>query len=342
MSTSSAPTLEDVAREAGVSLATASRVVNGSTRRVAEAYRERVLAAAAKLNYTPNLSAQAVAKGTSNTVTLLVADISDPFFSTIAAGVANAAEKAGLVVTIAVTGRDPLREAELVRSLRGQRPRVMVLAGSRVVDGTGRDVLVDELDAFAANGGRVVIISQHELPFATVSIDNRAGARDLAIELVEAGYRSFAILGGAVNLMTARDRVEGFVEGAATAGVAVSPERIRTGEFTRDGGYASMLELIDAGLEDIDLVFAVNDVMAIGAMAALRDRGVRVPEQIAIAGFDDVSSARDVTPPLTTVRIPLEEVGRTAVEIALGEDGHTASAAVASSVVLRESTPRRV
>src|SRR5688572_26742835 len=109
-------TLHDVAREAGVSLATASRALNGSERKVNEAYREKVLAAAARLNYTPNLSAQAVAKGSTNTVALLVADIADPYFSSIAAGVIRAAEETGLVVTMAVTGRSTARELELVRA----------------------------------------------------------------------------------------------------------------------------------------------------------------------------------------------------------------------------------
>ena len=117
----SSPTLHDVARSAGVSLATASRVLNGSTRKVAEAYRERVEAAAAELGYTANLSAQATARGTSAIIALLVADIADPYFAQIAAGVARGADEAGLVVTIAITERDPQREARLVRALRGQR-----------------------------------------------------------------------------------------------------------------------------------------------------------------------------------------------------------------------------
>ena len=128
----SAPaTLHDVAREAGVSLATASRSLNGSTRKVNEEYRKRVLEAAARLDYSPNLSAQAVARGTTTTVALLVADIADPYFSSIAAGVVAEADTSRLIVTMAATERDPERELELVRTLRGQRPRVMILAGSR-------------------------------------------------------------------------------------------------------------------------------------------------------------------------------------------------------------------
>ena len=118
-------TLHDVAREAGVSLATASRSLNGSTRKVNEELRQRVLETAARLDYSPNLSAQAVARGTTTTVALLVADIADPYFSQIAAGVVAAADAEHLIVTMAATEGDADRELELVRTLRGQRPRAL-------------------------------------------------------------------------------------------------------------------------------------------------------------------------------------------------------------------------
>lgn len=318
------PTLYDVAREAGVSLATASRALNGSERRVKDEYRDRVLAAATKLGYTPNLSAQAVARGGSSTVALLVSDIADPYFSTIAAGVIRAAEAEGLVVTMAVTGRDASREIEFVRMLRGQRPRVIVLAGSRFADEPSRATLVAELEAFESTGGRVVVIGQAQLPFPTVTIDN-AGAELLAARLVELGYRGFAILGGPATLLTARDRVEAFQRGLGDRAATVVHSA-----FTRDAGYEAATQL---DLDGVDLVFAVNDVMAIGAMSALRDRGIAVPQQVAVAGYDDISTARDVTPPLTTVRLDLTAAGAAAV---VGTD-----ALIGATVVVRESTPPR-
>jgi LacI family transcriptional regulator len=140
---SGAATLEEVARAAGVSLATASRALNGSTRNVNPEYRERVLAAARALNYSPNLAAQAVAKGGTSTVALVVADISDPYFASIASGVMRAAEVRALTVTIGSTERRPAREAALVRVLRGQRPRCFILVGSRWSDPGSDRELVD-------------------------------------------------------------------------------------------------------------------------------------------------------------------------------------------------------
>ncbi|MFC9558883.1 LacI family DNA-binding transcriptional regulator [Agromyces sp. NPDC056965] len=334
-------TLHDVAREAGVSLATASRSLNGSTRKVNEDYRQRVLAAAAKLDYSPNLSAQAVARGTSTTVALLVADIADPYFAQIAAGVVREADHEGLVVTMAATERDSERELELVRSLRGQRPRVMILAASRRTDDPTAPALAEELRAFEANGGRVSFIGTAEPPYRSISLDNAVGAESLARALVEAGYRSFAALTGAEGLRTAEDRLGGFLAGLTASGISIDPARIVRPAFTRDGGYDGMRTLIDQGIEGIDAVFAANDVMAIGAMSAIRDVGLLPGRDIAIAGFDDIPTARDVTPPLSTVRLPLEEVGRRALRLALGPLDEAGDFPVRAEVVLRESTPTR-
>jgi LacI family transcriptional regulator len=327
------PTLYDVAREAGVSLATASRALNGSTRVVKPEYRERVLAAATRLGYTANLPAQAVARGASTTVALVVSDISDPYFAAIAAGVIRAAEADGLVVTIAVTNRVASRELELVKMLRGQRPRAIVLAGSRLTSGASEQALVAELEGYRAGGGRVAIISQRGLPFDTVEIDNTGGARELALAAVSLGYRGFAILAGPSDLVTARDRSTAFAEQLPSAPLAVLHS-----DFTRDAGYAAMSSLIDAGLTDVDFVFAVNDVMAIGALTALRDHQISVPQRVALAGFDDVATARDVSPTLTTVHVDLEDAGAAAVALALGDEQFVS---VPTSVVLRESTPGR-
>jgi len=334
-------TLHDVAREAGVSLATASRALNGSARTVNDAYRERVVAAALKLNYTTNLSAQAVAKGSTTSVALLVGDIADPYFSSIAAGVIKGSEDAGLIVTMSVTERSSQRELDLVRALRGQRPRVIILAGSRSAHEEHQSALRQELEAFEAGGGRAVFVSQHELPFDTVRIDNYGGARALAASLVELGYTRFAAITGETALLTATDRLAGFTDGLADHGIHIAPGHIVTGGFTRDGGYEGAVELADRGLDDVELIFAVNDVMAIGAMSGLRSRGIEPGRDIAIAGFDDIQTVRDVTPALTTVRIPLFEVGASALAVALRprDADSERDLSVATAVVLRASTP---
>ena len=333
MSTVRPATLYDVAEQAGVSLATASRVLNGSARIVAEDYRVRVTAAAEALGYHPNRSAQATARGTAAIVALLVADIADPFFSSIAAGVTREAERHGLLVTIAETDRDADREHDLIQQLRGIRPRLLVLAGSRFHHEPGHDRLVAQLRGV---GGDVVLVGQTELPFGAVRIENRRGAEALARELVATGHRTSAVLAGPEGLIAAVERVEGFVEGLRAAG-APEPLAVLHGAFDRDGGYEAAHRYAASGMR-ADVLFAVNDVMAIGAMTALREAGVDVPGTTGVAGFDDIASALDAVPALTTVRIELEEAGERAVRLGLeGGDG----VALGTRVVLRGSTARR-
>ncbi|MET1007667.1 MAG: LacI family DNA-binding transcriptional regulator [Propionibacteriaceae bacterium] len=343
MATEKAPgavTLEEVARVAGVSLATASRALNGSNRKVNPVYRERVLAAARTLKYSPNSAAQAVVKGGTSTVALVVADISDPYFASIASGVMRAAEERGLMVTIGSTERRPERETALVRVLRGQRPRCIILVGSRRDADASNLELVEELAAFEQAGGRVTMISQASLPFRTIDIRNREGAAALAGQLIRHGYRSAAILTGPPDLITGRERALGFADAFAEHGYPIDERWLVPGDFTRDGGFLAAAELRRRGLGEVEVIFAVNDVMAVGAMAYLRGTALRLPEDVAVAGFDDIPSLRDITPALTTASLPLELIGRTAIELALDDDRDASSRVPIFAVpVLRESTP---
>jgi len=333
-------TLSDVARAAGVSQATASRALNGSQRTVNEELRQRIFAAAEKLHYTANLSAQTVARGTSTTVALLVSDIADAYFASMAASVMSAAETAGLRVTIAVTERNVQREIELVRELRGQHARAIILAGSGYLDNDLTPALVRELQMFEEMGGRVVLVSRMDLPFANVDLDNLEGARRLASALVRLGYESFRVLGGERELVATRDRVEGFRQGLASHGILLDESRVIYSGFSWEGGFDAIQAMDDDALADTRLIFAVNDEMALGALAGLRNRGMRVPTDVALAGFDDVRTLRNIVPTLTTVRVPIDDVGRQAIARALEAGDGQQPRVVAATVVLRESTPR--
>ena len=231
-------TLADVAHRAGVSVATASRVLNGSTkRRVGPALSARVVEAAAMLDYSPNAQAQAVARGHTAVVGLVVHDIADPYFSTIAAGAMRVADEHRLTVTLGSTLRSPLRELEYLATLRAQRARAAILAGSRFADRAHARAAGARVEAFRASGGRVALISQHRLEVDTVMPENRAGARALARELLALGHRRFAVLAGPTALLTARDRLNGFRAGLREQDVALARDGVVHGAFTRDGGY---------------------------------------------------------------------------------------------------------
>ncbi|WP_188701070.1 LacI family DNA-binding transcriptional regulator [Microbacterium nanhaiense] len=334
-----AATLHDVAQEAGVSLATASRVLNGSTRKVAESYRERVEAAAARLGYSANFSAQATARGSSHAIALLVANIADSYFSQVAAGVAHAAEEQNLVMSIGITERSPEREARLIRSLRGQRPYGIVLAASRRTSESS-PALAQALADLENDGVRVVTLGSPAdgVTSRTVGIANREGTHELGATLAGLGYREAIVLAADAGLITSDDRVAGFVSGFTEAGG--SEPRILRGELTRDAGYELMTRALAEGVAAGTVVFGASDVVAFGAMSAVRDAGREVGSDIAIAGFGDIDTGRDIVPALTTVRAPLDELGRQAVA-AVTADEWTDPDPLPVDVIVRDSTPGR-
>ncbi|MCS7235019.1 MAG: LacI family DNA-binding transcriptional regulator [Armatimonadota bacterium] len=331
-------TLAEVAKAAGVSLATASRVLSGSGYRVRPELRQRVLAAARGLNYVPNAHAQALVRARTHVVGVVTHDVSDPYFAEIVRGAQRVASRAGRLTIICNTYRDPDREVEYVRLLHAQRVEAILLAGSGWEHLRYGQQMAAAVEAYLATGGRVVVISRHHLPGDAVLPDNFGGARAMAHYLVELGHRKVAVISGPAHLTTTRDRLEGFRQGLSERGVRFDPQWVLPGDFGRDSGEAAAEVLVGRGMP-VTAIFALNDQMAVGALAALRRAGIRVPENVSLAGFDDMSIARDVTPALTTVRIPMEEMGVRAMELALERPSDDLRVVyLPAQVIPREST----
>lgn len=335
-------TLSDVASRAGVSLATASRVLNGSDKRtVSETLTVRVLAAATELDYSPNAQAQAMARGRTSTIGLIVHDIADPYFSCIASAVIASAADHGLLVSVASTQRNPESELRHVDLFRQSRAQAVILAGSRIDDTRLLDSMRAALRAFTRSGGRVACIGQDVLGVNTVVVENRLSAAALARSLHGLGHRRFGVLAGPPTHLTARDRTEGFCYSLAELDVEPAAELVIESDFTRDGGYQATSDMLrrSNGALPIDCLFAVNDVMALGALAALRDCGLRVPEDVALAGFDNIPTLLDVVPPITTVHLPMADLGTAAVDLALDpKSAKIRRTRIHGEVVLRGST----
>jgi LacI family transcriptional regulator len=329
-------TLADVAARAGVSIATASRVVNGSTRVVGETLRQHVLATAAEMGYRPNPHAQAVARGSSTYAGLVVHDVTDPYFSAIASGVLEVADELGLTVALGTSVGGVEQELEHVSLLRAQRARAIIIVGSRTGNRERNRALSAELKAYQDEGGRVSCVSQNRLGVDTVLPENRAGAAALARHVVSLGHRHVGVLAGPPDLLTASDRTRGFRQELADAGVQVE---LFPSDFTWEGGNEAAARAMGAAVAPTCLL-AVNDIMAMGALAALRDLGRDVPGDVSLAGFDDIPALRDAWPPLTTVRLPLVEMGRTAARLAMGgeEPRRQRVVRVRGEVVVRQST----
>jgi len=361
-----ASTLTEVARLAGVSPATASRVLNGSARKPGPDIADRVRQAADSLGYIPNAQAQGLAKSSSGLIGLIVHDIADPYFAAIARGVQEAAREQGRMVLLATTAGAPGDEREAVAAFAARRADSIVIAGSRSAragDADGNADLAAELDRYCRNGGQVAVVG-HPVVGATadgyhvVEVPNEELAASLASELAAVRPNDdFVIIGGPEGLFTSDDRIRGFQRGLARAG-RPSAEILRSA-FNRAGGYEAGLTLAarikaastegkaeegkrDHGRVPGLCIFAVNDVMAIGAAAALRSEGLRIPRDATIAGFDDIETLRDFRPALSTVRLPLEDIGRIATRSAAGsaaaDDAPKALSRVAGQVTLRRST----
>lgn len=338
-------TLAQVASESGVSLATASRVLHGSGRRVVgEAMRARVLETAKALHYVPNAHAQALAAGVTTTVGLITHDVGDPYFGNIARGAMRVATEHGALVLLASTFRDPEQELAHVASLRAQRAQAILLTGSGFSDEAHTRAMLGHLLAFEASGGRVAMVSYHDLPFDVVLPDNHGGGGALADFLFELGHRRLAVIAGPRLLTTVTHRVDGFTDACRRRGVTLDPPQIVEVDFSQEGGYAGARTLIERGL-DCTAIFCVSDVMAIGALEALKEAGVQVPADVSVVGFDDIPIVRQLTPALTTVALPLEEMGRAVMTMALerSDAGPRQTQTAAATVVARQSTapPRR-
>lgn len=332
-------TLETVARQAGVSLATASRVLSNGQRVVNAELRDRVLLAASELRYIPNVHAQALAGASPHTVGVILHDVTDPYFAGIAGGIMRVAHDHGLLVMMASTFRDPEREVAYVSALHAQRARAILLIGSGFEDRSYLRRMTAELRAYQNTGGRVACVSNHSrLPADVVAPNNAQGAADLADTLLDMGHTRFAVVTGPSVLTTVKDRLSGFSGRLNDAGVALPETHRVSGDFTRDGGYAAMTELLGRGL-DITAVFVLNDAMAIGALSACRDTGVRVPDDLSLAGFDDIPIVRDLDPPLTTVHLPLSQLGAEAMALALDKPAaRRRTRRISGEVIVRAST----
>ena len=311
-----AVTLKDVAQRAGVSVPTASRVLSGSNYPVVEELRERVKSVALELDYVPNAQAQGLLRGSTGTIGVLVGDVGDPYFSEIVNGIHERATAENLLVTICHTERDPERELGYFRMLQSHRAHSVIIAGSGLADEEYRAGIAARVKSFRGAGGRVVGIGTPVVEMDRVLVDNRESGRLLGRHLAELGHRDIALISGPEALISSQERYEGLKEVLDAVGARLS---VHHGPPNRDEGYRAAAELL-RDHPALTALLGTADQMAMGALEQLRDQGRSVPEDISVAGFNDITVARDLVPSLTTVRLPLREMGAVALELALSKD----------------------
>ncbi|GAA1769637.1 LacI family DNA-binding transcriptional regulator [Agromyces humatus] len=326
--------LVDVAAAAGVSLATASRAMTGGTG-VSDELAEHVRAIAERLGYVPNLHARGLAGGLVSSIGLVVHEIGDPYFAEIASGVLHRASLAGQSVQITHADRDPRSELTQVNALMMQRVGSIIIAGSGYTDPALEAPLGDALAQYRTRGGRVAVIGRHHLDVDAVLPDNHAAGVSVATHLTGLGHRRIGVIAGPLGLNTVSDRLDGLRSVFDSTGVHVT---VVSHSFTREGGIDGTNALLDRG-SPVTAMVALNDAMALGVLRALRQRGMRVPEDVSVAGFDDIAVVSDVAPALTTARIPMAEMGAQAVALILrAEADEPRRISMGHELIVRAST----
>ncbi|MQA85683.1 MAG: substrate-binding domain-containing protein [Streptosporangiales bacterium] len=332
------PTLEAVAARAGVGRGTVSRVINGSSQ-VSEKAREAVLRAIEDLGYVPNRAARSLVTRRTDSIALVVSEsevrvFAEPFFAGVVRGISAAIAETTMQLWLAMTSSSTHRR-EVERHLTSQHVDGVLLLSLHGDDPLPR--ILEESGLPMVLGGRPTGFT----PSSYVDVDNRAGARLAVDHLVARGRRRIATITGSQDMQVGVERLEGYHDGLGEAGLAGAEDLVAHGDFSEESGLIAMRALLSRRT-DIDAVFTASDPMAFGAMRAIKDAGYRVPDDVAVVGFDGSPMARHTDPPLSTVNQPVEAFGREMTRLLLarigGEPIAQPAVILAPDLIVRDSS----
>ncbi len=329
--------LKDVAKKLDISIATVSRVVNNKGYVKAET-RERVLAALKELDYTPNMVARSLKCKTTKTIGVLIPDITEPFFDFVIKGIDSVLRESGCSMILCDTDEDVKKEVEYLGLLAEKQIDGVILATvsphSEFIDGVIERrrmpvVFIDNLPNTSKNIDAVII-------------DNRLASRMAVGHLIECGHKNIGIITGKTDETTGYERLAGYREALGDNGIEVRESLIRVGDYKEDSGYGKMLELLESN-PDMTAVYVISSKMTYGAVKAIRSRGLRIPDDIAVVGFDIHDASGLMSPGITTVMQPERTIGREAAELVTrllesdGEDVHR-KMMLSPELVVRDSS----
>ena len=303
-------TIKDVAALAGVSVGTVSAVVNRNPS-VAAATRQRVLNSIQELSYKPNNTARSLRNHRVSSVGLILPDLQNAFFSSVAEGVQVTAAENDVLVVLCMTWARADREQYYAQTLQTARlDGVIYLSGSGIPSPSLLQL---------AKSRQILFVDESlpgvDIPF--ISAANRSGAREVAQHVLSMGHREIAIIGGPPRLWTSEQRLSGYREALAAAGLNPDEAPMIAGDYDEASGYRSARELLQERTRAITALLCANDLMAIGAMKFCRDAGLKVPRDVSITGFDNIPASSLLDPPLTTVAQPGLDMGRAAAQLLL-------------------------
>jgi len=328
--------LADVGRQAGVSIATASRVLNGSAHPVSDATRERVLEAARELGYSPSALARALVTRRSRIIGVMVGDIVDAYFAEITRGVEDVAARAGYMTIICNADRRTDLEIDQLAVLSDYQAEGVIFAGSGFLDDPRGADLAAAVKRARERDISVLALAVRDFECPRIVADNRGAAYDITDYVLSLGHRRVAYISGPPGLYASRDRLEGFRRAASDAGVEAG--LVHEGDFSYEQGYAAALQII-AEADPPEAIIGANDETAIGALAALRQARVEVPGRISVAGMTDTRLARFSD--LTTVSVPVYQFGAAAARRIVSGESSPSETVLPHRVVPRSTTARR-
>lgn len=308
--------MSDVAARAGVSPATVSRTLNGGS--VGSDARQRVLAAVSELKYHPNRLARNMRHGSARIFSLIVSDISNPFFTAVARGAEDVAQANGYSLAVFNTDEDPAREAACLSVVGAERSAGLVLASTNHAAESLAHVIRLNIPVVAIDRRLTGVMTD------VVAVDNATAAHEAVSRLIDLGHRRIAIVGGPEGVSTADERLAGYQRALRDHRLPIDPELVRHANFRESGGRAETLALL--GLrKPPTAIFAVNNLTGLGVLRALRERGVHIPGQMSVVAFDDLPIGDLLDPPLSVVRQPTHKIGATAAELLLRRIGDPAA-----------------
>jgi LacI family transcriptional regulator len=303
-----ATTIKEVARHAGVSAATVSRALSGSAG-VREPLRSRIFEAVRSLSYSPNRAARDLRVRSSRAVGVLIPDIENPFFTSVVCGIEEVIGKTDYSLLLANYNEDPDQETRRLELFRAEGVRGLIFAASRTPSS-----LYAELGK--AGMALVAVSRLSRLRIDQVTVANREGALAATSHLIQLGHKRIAIINGPLVFTTARDRQAGYEDALRDSGVTVDENLVVNCAFKQAAGHSAMRQLLELA-NPPGAVFAGSNLLTLGALQAIHERHLAIPDEIAIVGFDEMPWAMSLRPPLTTVAQPAFEMGRTAAELLL-------------------------
>lgn len=303
----------DVAKRAGVSPTTVSRVLNNSTHSVNSDTRERVLKAVRELDFVPNPLAKGLLGVETHLIGVIVGDASDPYYANIVKGISDTAQSEGYLTIICNTDRVPEIELRFLNALLQYAADGIVFASGGLVLPEHRDQVQEIVNIFKKRNVPVVALGNRYLSVPQISIDDVQAAQDMTEYLIRLGHRRIGFILGPSGMITSQRRLDGYRRALKKFQILYDPSLVVEGDFTFESGLLAANQFIDRQ-PPLTAIFASNDREALGCLFGLKQKGISVPEQMSIAGFDDIEMLQYVSPPMTTVRVPMYEIGAMAIK----------------------------